>query len=339
MPDVRANTLAAMPYEAVKWEILKTALVLRVFDRLSEWKTADDVAAELATHPANTEYLLNALVAMDCLSKSDERFRNNPLAESFLAGGHDTSIGESLLFMDMWIAPLLNGGALKMVQNGPPPARDMADERIWEKGARISVNHSRCGRAQAIAQRVASLPEFATFSRVLDLGAGPGIIAVAVTAAHPSLECCVCDRPAVCKVAEEVIAEYDMQDRIRTRPGNYMEDPLGDGYDFVMAHYTLNFYRDRLDEIMSKVYRALKPSGVFMVTSDGLSKDKTAPAASIISWLSTSLQGMDMSFGRGTIANAMWAAGFVSTQSDMLADIELEAHGPMEMTIGRKSHG
>ena len=45
-------------------------------------------------------------------------------------------------------------------------------------------------------------------------------------------------------------------------------------YDFIMANFTLNFYRDRLDEIMRKVYKALKPDGIFMVTSDGLSKDK-----------------------------------------------------------------
>lgn len=73
-----------------------------------------------------------------------------------------------------------------------------------------------------------------------------------------------------------------------------------------------------------------------MVTSDGLMEEKTAPAASVISWLSTSLQGMDMSFERGVIADAMLHAGFVSTQSQMLTHVELEAHGSVDMIVGRK---
>ena len=43
-----------------------------------------------------------------------------------------------------------------------------------------------------------------------------------------------------------------------------------------------------------------------------------------------------MSFERGTIANAMQEAGFVSTQSQLLDDIEIEAHGPVDLIVGRK---
>ncbi|PIE66603.1 MAG: hypothetical protein CSA26_00100 [Desulfobacterales bacterium] len=81
---------------------------------------------------------------------------------------------------------------------------------------------------------------------------------------------------------------------------------------------------------------ALKPGGVFMVTSDGLNRDKTSPAASVISWLPIMLQGNDMSFETGQIARAMLKAGFVSTEMKSITDIECKAHGPVEMTIGRK---
>ena len=178
--------------------------------------------------------------------------------------------------------------------------------------------------------------EFASFSRILDLGAGPGVIGIAVASAHPSLECYLCDQPAVCRVAEEVIAEYGLEDRVRTLSGDYMNDPIGGNYDFIMANFTLNFYGDRLDQIMAKVYQALNPQGVFMVTSDGLTHEKTRPEASVISWLSTALQGMDMSFERGVVADAMLRAGFVSTQSQMMTDVDVEAHGPVDMIIGRK---
>ena len=169
------------------------------------------------------------------------------------------------------------------------------------------------------------------------MGAGPGVIGIAVTAAHPSLECVLLDKPAVCNVAEEVIADYAMEDRVSTVHGDYMADPIGGDYDLVMANYTLNFYHDRLDEIVEKVYAALNPGGVFLVCSDGLYEDRTAPSASVLSWLCMWMQGMDMSFERGQIPDAMLRAGFVSTQSRLVDESPLDAHGPVDMIVGRKA--
>ena len=334
--EIDPGNLFALPYEALKWELLKAAIEFGLFDHASRPTTAAAISSALSLHPGNTEVMLNALVALGCLSKADDAYRNTALAEQFLTKGKDTALGDALLFMEKWILPIMDGGLQELVRNGPPQKKNLANPEIWEKGARVSVNHSRCGRAQMIARHVSALPEFPSFTRILDLGAGSGIFGIAVAAAHPSLQCVLFDQPAVCGVAGEVIAEYGMGDRVTVASGDYMQDDFGTGYEFVMANYTLNFYRDRLGGIMRKVLGALKPGGIFMVTSDGLSRDKTAPAASVIGWLSTMLQGNDMSFETGQIARAMLGAGFVSTEQKTIADIELQAHGPVEMTLGRK---
>lgn len=336
-PEFDPGYLLNLPYEALKWEILKSAIELKVFDLLSEPANAAKVSDVLSIHPINTEFFLNALVAIGCLTKTNGEFKNTKLAECYLTGSKDTSLGGSLLFMSGWITPVLNGGVMNLLRNGPCPSKDIASDELWEKGARASINHTRCGRAQIIARYVSELPEFPAFSKILDLGAGPGVIGIAVTSAHSSLKCIIYDQPAVCNVAGEVIAEYGMEDRVTTECGNYMEDDFGKGFDFIMANFTLNFYRDHLGVIVRKVHDALKPGGIFMVTSDGVNKDGTAPAASIISWLPTSLQGNDMSFKKGMIARSMLDAGFVSTERQTLTDINLESHGPVEMTIGRKN--
>ncbi len=336
-PDFGCSGLFALPYEAVKWELVKTAIRLDLFDHLQESETAEEIARKLATHPMNTGHFLNALTALGYLSKKEGRFRNTSLAQTFLTDGSDTSIGPSLLFMESWILPLLGGGMEALLRDGPTPSPEISDEGIWATGARSSMNHGRRGRAQRIAGYVASLPEFPSFSRMLDLGAGPGIIGIAVTAAHPSLRCVLFDQPAVCRVAEQVIAEYGVEDRMETMSGDYTKDPIGDGYDFIMANYTLNFYHDTLDFIVGKVHDALTPGGLFMVLSDGLTHERTKPAASVLAWLATTLQGSDMAFERGTVARAMLRAGFASTESRMLDDIEMEAHGPVDMIVGRKA--
>jgi ubiquinone/menaquinone biosynthesis C-methylase UbiE len=335
-PQVETDALFTLPYEALKWELLKTAIELNLFDQLVTPATSEHIAGKLSLDAANTEYVLNALVALRCLTKVDNKFSNAPQAEQFLTTGRDTSIGESLLFMEGWMLPLFNGGLKKMVKEGASPQENMAAPALWEKAARVSVNHSRCGRAQKLARNVARLPEFSSFEKVLDIGAGPGIFGVAVAAVHPTVQCVVMDHAEVCKVADEIIQEYGMEGRVSAKAGDYMQDDIGKDYDFVMANFTLNFYRDRLNDIMRKVYDALKPGGVFMVTSDGLYEDGTGPAGTVISWLSTSIQGNDMSFKTGQIARAMRDVGFVSTEQKTLTDIDLEAHGPVEMTIGRK---
>ncbi len=335
-PEVNTEDIFMLQYEALKWELLKTAIELKLFDHTTRPVTAGTVSDKLCLHAANTEYMLNALVALGCLKKEKSLYRNTRQTELLLTSGKDTSIGDSLLFMSNWTLPLLNGGLKEMVINGPPPQEDIASPEIWEKGARVSVNHSLCGRAQSVARHVSILPEFSSFTTMLDLGAGPGILGIAVTAAHPSLQCVIFDQPAVANVAREVVAEYGMEDRVTVQGGDYMQDDFGTDYDFIMANFTLNFFRDNLGGIISRVLAALKPGGVFMVTSDGLNHDKTGPAESVISWLPTMLQGNDMSFETGQIARAMREAGFVSTEMKTITDIEVKAHGPVEMTIGRK---
>ncbi len=323
--------------EITKWEALKTAIELGVFDTLSEPAAAVDVAGRLSIHPENTEHLLNALAAMGYLTKKQGRFRNAPLAETYLTSGRETSLGDFLLYQESWFRPMMDGTMAELLRNGPPAIDDVSDETIWETAARASVNHARSGRAQKLAAHVTALPEFPSFSRILDLGAGPGIMGIAVTLKHPTLHCVLYDQPVVCKVADDFIAEYDLKDRMQTRSGDYMNDPIGDGYDFVMANYTLNFYRETLDEIFGKVYRALNPGGVFLVTTDGLTDEKTAPTGMVVSWLSTALRGNDLAFERGVIADAMIRAGFVSTQTQALDDPAFESFGTIDMIVGRKS--
>ncbi len=301
IPEFNVEDFFMLQHEPLKWELLKTAIELKIFDLTTEEVTAETISDKLALHAENTRYMLNALVAMNCLKKEKELYRNTPQTEQFLTSGKDTSLGEALLFMASWLQPLLNGGLKEIV-------------------TRISINQSLCGRAQALARYVSMLPEFSSFNTMLDLGAGPGIISIAVTAAHPSLQCVVFDQPAVADVAREVVAEYGMDDRVTVEGGDYMQDDFGQEYDFIMANFTLNFFRDNLDVIMGKVLAALKPGGVL----------------SVISWLPTMLLGSEMSFETGQIARAMLAAGFVSTEMRTITDIEAKAYGPVEMTIGRK---
>ena len=338
-PDLSTANLFELPHEMVKWLTIKTALELKIFDFLSTPKTAEEISLELATDPVNTGHLLNVLTAMGCTSKTEDKFQNTPSAESCWKSTGDTSLRQSFLFMSGWCDPMLNGGMLELIKNGAP-ANDYTEEignpEIWKKAAYASLNITRCSRAQAMADTVKQLPEFPNFKKILDLGAGPGIIGIAITLAHPNTECVLFDQPEVCDVANEVIADYSLQNRVSVMRGNYMTDSIGSGYDFIIANFTLNFFKNNLEPIFQKIYSALNPGGIFLVSSDGMEPTRTGPIETVTSWFPTCLQGSDMSFTKGEIAAEMLKTGFTSTARHTLEKIPLEAHGPIEITTCRQ---
>ena len=104
-PIFDSGKLFMLPYEALKWELLKSAIELNMFDLLGTPTSALEIAEKLSLHPANTEYMLDALVAMGCLTKTNNRYTNTHQTEQFLTTGKDTSLGSCLLFMSNWTMP------------------------------------------------------------------------------------------------------------------------------------------------------------------------------------------------------------------------------------------
>ena len=339
-PDMSTAHIFGLSEELVKWQMMKTALELNVFDYLSNPSTSEEISNKLKTDQNNTETLLNGLTALGCLNKISGKFHNTPSTEACWKSTGETSLAKSFLFYSHWVEPMMNGGMTELVKNGAPKKKnctDITNDELWRQAAYASLNHTRCWRAKAMAKIASSLPEFNNFKRILDLGAGPGIIGIAVALEKSDLECVLFDQSKVCDVAEEVITEYSLGSRVSVMRGSYHKDPIGSGYDFIMANFTLNFFKNNLEPILKKVHNALNPGGIFMVTSDGMEENGVAPVETVISWLPTTMQGMNMSIKKGEIANKLLNVGFTSTARHTIENAPFESHGPIEVTIGRKA--
>ncbi|MGP8320072.1 MAG: hypothetical protein ACT6FD_04695 [Methanosarcinaceae archaeon] len=125
---------------------------------------------------------------------------------------------------------------------------------------------------------------------------------------------------------------YEMDDRMKVMSGDYTTDPIGEGYDLIWAKNTLNFARDDMNSMVSKIYDALSPGGAFISCAEGLTHERTRPDKHVISMISLSLMGQDMCFDQGEIADSMLRVGFRSVRSRTL-DTDW---GPMDIDIGRR---
>jgi len=338
LPEVNASfeDLYGMLLGPIKSKLLLTGIELRVFNHLSEPKSADAVAEVIGSHPENTRLFLDGLTVCNLITKKNDMYRNTTIAQEFLTEGSQTYLGELFtLYTQISMYAGLND-LPKLVRDGPPPPTpemDMSSEEMWTQFAASMANSERAGAAQQAAKIISKLPEFPTFKKMLDLGGGPGLIGTAIVASHPDMTGVIFDQPAVTRVAQTFVREYGLDDRMEVMSGDYITDPIGEGYDLIWASATLNFARDDMDSMITKIYDVLNPGGVFITYSEGLTHDRTKPDTHVLSMLSLSLMGQNMSFNQGEIADSMLRVGFRSIRSRTLQDINW---GIMDLDIGRK---
>ena len=318
----------------IKSELLLTGIELKVFNQLSEPKSAEAVAKVLGTYPVNTRLFLDGLAASDLVVKRDGLYQNTPVSQAFLVEESLTYLG--LVFADQFQMnyPVLND-LPRLVKEGPPPAlpeADMNSEEMCMKFTAAHANSERAGIAQQVVGIIMGLPEFPSFRKMLDLGGGPGLIVIAAAAAHPSMQGVIFDRSAIVKVAGSFIREYEMEDRVEVLGGDYFRDSIGEEYDLVLASDNLYYGKDETDAIVKKIFDALNPGGVFVSFHGGLTHERTKPEMMVLGMMVDELTGQGRMVDQGFIADSMLRVGFKSIRSRTL-DTDW---GPMDLDIGRK---
>lgn len=334
-PNVENNLahLDQILYGEVRSRLLLAAIELDVFTHLQSPTPADSLAARIGTHPRNTGLFLDALVSNDLLRKRDGAYWNTPVTGEFLVSGQDQYLGDVIANFSGYLQPGLEQ-LVPLVREGPPPREEEieCDASQLAQETETYANHQRAGRAQRAARIVSQLPEFDQMDRMLDLGGGAGLIGMAIVDAHPSMEGVIFDRPEVLDVTRKFIQEYNLEGRVTTRGGDYLQDSIGEGYDLVWTSFTL--LRSSLDPVVGKVYEALNPGGVYVSLAEGLTDERTKPVEMVNSMLPMSLRWSGSMFEQGEIALAMLRAGFKSVHSRTEEGPQL--HGPACLDLARK---
>ena len=149
LPEVNLDYagLYTMLIAPIRSALLLTGIELKVFNQLSEPKSADAVAKAIGTHPKNTRVFLNGLASIDLLKKKG-LYRNSPLAQVFLVEDSPTFLGRLLSFMkpDVQMLETLP----KLVKDGPapPPDKPPFSEEALAKGVVLMADVEGAGYAQ-----------------------------------------------------------------------------------------------------------------------------------------------------------------------------------------------
>ncbi len=275
MPTPDADAILTLGRSFMECRILLTAAELDLFTQLAaEPLTASQVTARLSGDQRAVMILLDALAAMQLLTKRDGRYRCEPdMAAHLSADAPATTLPMLLHYASLWrrwseLTGIVRGDTAAFARAQAP--RDDAALRAFI-GAMHVVS---APRAAAIAAAVAPGGARA----LLDVGGGPGTYTIALLRAAPQMRATLFDRPAVVEMARERLAEAGLTGRVTLVGGDFDHDELPPGHDLALLSAIIHQNSLAQNRVLyEKIWRALVPGGRIVIRDHVMSADRLEP--------------------------------------------------------------
>lgn len=345
-PLQRYWDLAAAPIQA---EALNAALALGIFEHLAEPGSPDELAVRFGLNSRNTAHLLELLWGMGLLERSAR-----PALDRI--GGSDPVYGLAEVGRTYFLAasPAWSGDAWRyrearlrqaagllqeqVRQGAQPDGQPVIDHvaKQWATAARGQLTQDQhAATVPAALEIMARVPEFATATNLLDLGGGPGWVAIELARRQRGLCGVVFDFPEAVAVATENIAASGLADRLSVLGGDLAVDAIGSvgggDYDLVWCSSVLHFVPDT-EAVLGKILAALRPGGALICAHAEIGDEPAAAAGVLQYYLPMLMQGRHVGH-RGDMAAALRRLGFCRIETFACG---LFPMAPLQVVVARK---
>lgn len=265
-------------------QILRTALELDLFSPLeSGAKEASAVAAEQKLDARGVGYVLDALVALEMLSKKGKTYELNELSRNYLLPKSPLFLGPHVRRNEMIEKSWAN--LPEVIRTGKPQAQVNLDQQAMEFFPKLAENIFPL--SYSYAQLVAAELNFAAASgapRILDVAAGSGVWSIPLTEANAKSTVDVIDFGPILEVTKKFTARHKVGDRYKYIEGNWRDvEWEKEAYDVVILGHILHSEGPQLSELLlERCYVALKPGGHLVIAEMIANNERTAPPFPII---------------------------------------------------------
>lgn len=338
--------LAAAPIQAAA---LNAALSLGLFEHLAEPRTPDELAVQFGLNSRNTAHLLELLWGMGLLERSarptldriggsEPVYRLAEVGRAYFLAASPTWSGDAWRYRQ---ARLLQAAGLlqEQVQQGAQAEGGQALERMakqWATAARGQLAQDQhAATVPAALEIMQRVPEFAAAENLLDLGGGPGWVAIELARRQSVLCGVVFDFPEAVAVATENIAASGLADRISVLGGDLAIDVIGSvnggDYDLVWCSSVLHFVPDT-EAVLRKILAALRPGGALVCAHAEIGDEPAAAAEVLQYYLPMLMQGRHVGH-QGDMAAALRRLGFCRIETFACA---LFPMAPLQVVVARK---
>ena len=240
----------------VRWsygtELLGAAVAhFDLFDLLERGSlTLAGVGEVLGLAPRPTHVLVVAMVAMGLLEWRDgRRIDLAPTARDHLVRGGEFYAGDYVALIGQ--TPGVKHLVARLKENKPAKSdpddrgaayifRDGVESAMDDEASARRLTLALAGRARIVGPALAKNYPLSGVRRLLDVGGGSGLYAVALLRANPSLRAVIWDRAEVLKVARESAGRYGVADRTEFVAGDMFADPVPPGCDVILLSNVLH---------------------------------------------------------------------------------------------------
>ncbi|MEA3226767.1 MAG: methyltransferase, partial [Planctomycetota bacterium] len=235
--------------------VLTAAADLNIFSALDDKPmTADALAGELGTDPRATTILLDALAALEFVTKQGDDYSVSEELAELLS---DKSV-KNVLPMVRHLANCLSRWAqLAQVTRSGKPAERCASIRgeAADQAAFIGAMHN---FSVPVAAEVVGRLKPLKFTHLLDVGGASGTWTMAFLDAVPEARATLFDLPAVVPMAERRLSEAGLADKVTLVPGDFYTDDLPAGVDLAwLGAICHQNSRQQSRELFAKIHRTL----------------------------------------------------------------------------------
>ncbi len=283
-------------------QLLFAAIRMDLFTPLDEPMDAESFSEIAGCSRRNGELMLMALTSCGHLVKEGPIYHNTEETSRFLSKHSPLYLGDAILFREEMTS-----------------LDDLEDQITGEVGTeqpfdfvrlvKASVPEMYSGRAQQFVEFVKGLytdPDYPL--KVLDLGGGSGILDLELMKQYPHGSATVFDRPAVIEAARGLLADRGAE-RISLIAGDFNKDPIGQGYDLIIASGILYFVDIPMSDFIRKIGSSLNDGGRLIITGQKPETIEGIPNG-MLSWLSGFLAGLPLPVTGNDLVGILEGNGF-----------------------------
>lgn len=239
---------------------------------------------ELTLNADALERLLGGCVMLGLLRREGQAYVNTPAANSYLTtASPDRMLGyinySNAMLWKLWdnLPDAIREGTHRWKQTYGTDSGSIFKEMYRgeaEKREFLMGMHGFGVLSSPVVVNAVDLSRYRTF---VDLGGATGHLTAAACRRWPNLSGVVFDLPEVLPLANEMLNETDVADRVRVLGGDFFTDTLPEGDVYALGRIVHDWTEAKIIKLLTRIHEALPSGGMAFIAEKVLNDDKAGP--------------------------------------------------------------
>lgn len=246
--------------------VILAGIRLNVFETLAKApQTSEQLARTLQTSPHGMAILLQTLENLGYVRKTGTQYANSPMTAKWLVQGGSMNFAS---YFQFWGAVIENlwGNFEETIRTGKSPVNlyewietQPEVSQYFQEGMIAITSFIKEDVVKGL-----SIPSGE--KKLLDVGGGHGMYAIALCQKHPQLQATIFDSPQALNTGAVSIQKEGLQNRVTAQEGNFFTDELGSGYDVILLFNIIHGLSPEQNiALLEKAKRALVQGGQVVI--------------------------------------------------------------------------